>query len=411
MSEPEQKRDRVNAPASYADAIMETVATGVKAGVAMKVATEGSSLGAAEIVLNGERVLNFGGCSYLALEKRLELRAGVIDAVQRYGTQLSFSRMFVENCLYVELEGLLERMTQRPTVATPTTSLGHIAALPAIVREGDIVLIDRAAHASLHTAVHLLHGVVRSCKSIEHNDLDEVRYYARRARAKKRVWYIIDGVYSMHGDVAPFDGLNELMSHHENIMLYVDDAHATSWTGKHGRGLALERVNGEYLERTVVALSLNKAFSAAGGAISAPTREMIDRIRCVGGPMLFSGPIQPPMLGAGVASARLHASGAIHELQSQLMLTIRFINERARAEGLELASWDETPIFFAKCGPLERTYTVINDLFSSGFYASPGTFPAVQKNASGVRFTASVNQSHDDVVRFMAALQSTMDKH
>ena len=404
------KNERINAPASFADAIMETVSAGVAAGVAMRASSECHFFGTPELVLDGRNVLNFGGCSYLGLERRVELRAGVIDAVERYGTQLSFSRMFVENCLYRELENILEDVTRRPTLVTSTTSLGHIAALPALMTAADIIIVDRAAHASLHTAVQLLVGSVRVVKSIDHNDLNELEKIAQ-ADTAERVWYIMDGVYSMHGDLAPFAELNDLLSRNPNVWIYADDAHATSWAGERGEGLTLSSIDHRYLDRVVVALSLNKAFSAAGGAIVTPERAMIDRIRRVGGPMLFSGPIQPPMLGAAVASARLHVNGEARKLRDRLMLKIDLVLKRAHDEGVHLASMHRTPIFFVPIGRLERTFVIIKELFAERFYASPGTFPAVPKGASGCRFTVSSEHSDDSIVRFMATLNRILSNN
>ena len=120
------------------------------------------------------------------------------------------------------------------------------------------------------------------------------------------VWYALDGLYSMRGDFAPLEELSHLLAKFPSLHLYIDDAHCTSWTGTHGRGYTLERMVDR--SRIVVALSLNKAFSAAGGALVFPSAELRERVRLAGGPMLFSGGIQPPMLGAAVASAHLHLS-------------------------------------------------------------------------------------------------------
>jgi 7-keto-8-aminopelargonate synthetase-like enzyme len=79
-----------------------------------------------------------------------------------------------------------------------------------------------------------------------------------------------------------------------------------------------------------VALSLNKAFSAAGGALAVPNREIATRIRRCGGPMLFSGPIQPPMLGAAVSSARLHLHEDFPKLQAVAKHEARDLHARAR---------------------------------------------------------------------------------
>jgi 7-keto-8-aminopelargonate synthetase-like enzyme len=182
----------------------------------------------------------------------------------------------------------------------------------------------------------------------------------------------------------------------------VDDAHATSWLGAHGRGFALDFFTNR--ARVVVALSLNKAFSAAGGAIVFPTAELRDRVRRCGGPMLFSGPVQPPMLGAAIASAHLHLEPSFALLQGALLERIRLVIARARSLGIPLANEELTPIFFMPCGPMEKTFKLIHALRDAGYYVSPGMFPAVPREKSGPRFTVSLHNTPQDVEEFMEAL-------
>src|SRR5262245_35974663 len=106
--------------------------------------------------LDGRQVRNFGSCSYLGLEVRPELKRAAAQAAELYGTQFSFSRAYVENPLYQELEAALSSMTDRVALVAPSTTLAHFAALPVLIRDGDAVLMDQFAHASLHSATSLL---------------------------------------------------------------------------------------------------------------------------------------------------------------------------------------------------------------------------------------------------------------
>ena len=351
--------------------------------------------------IGGEELLNFGGCSYLGLELRTELIEGAIGALRRFGTQLSFSRAYLESPLYRELEQALEQMTGGHVLATPSTSLGHIAALPALIGTEDAVIIDRATHASVHTAVLLLKGVSVTC--VNHNDMVQLEQTITSLRAgHSRIWYLFDGLYSMHGDYAPFAEIERLMAKYPELHLYCDDAHATSWAGRNGRGRALDAFADT--SRLVVALSLNKAFSAAGGALVFPDAASRDRVRRTGGPMIFSGPIQPPMLGAAVASAQLHLAPAHARLQQQLIERVQLINALASELGIELASRDETPIFFVHCGQMEDCFALVGQLRDRGFYVCPAFFPAVSRDRSGVRFTVSLHNTAEDIEQLMIAI-------
>jgi 7-keto-8-aminopelargonate synthetase-like enzyme len=232
--------------------------------------------------------------------------------------------------------------------------------------------------------------------------LDELeREVAVLSKTHNRVWYLVDGVYSMLGDLAPMGRLSELLAKYRQLHLYVDDAHATSWCGKHGRGHALESVPDR--DRVVVALSLNKGFAAGGGALILGSLEDRDRVRR-SGPLIFGGPVQPPMLGAAVASAKLHLGNGFATLQQQLLDRIRLVIALARELHVPLAAVDLTPIFFIVCHDPEVTYAVSRALRSRGIYVSISVYPAVPRDKSGVRFTITLHNTEDDIRFLMHSL-------
>lgn len=395
------------APAQLVDAIDESIRAHAKAGVALQTADDVDYLGRS-LSLAGQQLLNFGGCSYLGLEQRPELKDAVIEAVRRYGTQFSMSRVYMDSPLYKTLEGALATMTGGHALVTASTTLGHIAALPVLVRPGDAIVMDRFAHASLHTAVALLKGIPIAI--VNHGRMEQVEQEVIRLAAQhERVWYLGDGLYSMEGDFAPLASLAELLQRHPQVRLYLDDAHSTSWLGRHGRGHVLDVLGGN--ERVIVALSLNKAFSAAGGALIFADRQERDRVRRCGGPLLFGGPVQPPLLAAAVASARLHLAPEFAGLQRELITRIERVNAKARELGIPLANHDVSPIFFVPCGPAERTYPIIRGLHERGVFVCLGAFPAVPHGRSGVRFTVSVHNTLDDVDHLLGALASELRFH
>ena len=379
------------------------VSEAADAGVIMQSAQSGNGR---YVTLQGKRLLNFGSCSYLGLESRPELRDGVLRALDEYGTQFSFSRAYLQCSLYLELEALLEQIAGRPVMVTPTTSLGHMAALPILVRDSDAMIIDQFAHASLQTAVQLLPNVPLSI--LRHNRMDQLDAQLTEHRRNHRglVWYIADGLYSMLGDFAPFAELKQLLDRHDNLRLYLDDAHAVSWLGRHGRGAALDHFASD--ERVVVALSLNKAFSAAGGALALPNRELVDRMRRCGGPMLFSGPIQPPMLGAALASARLHLSDELPHMQAQLAERLQVTVKAIARAKVALTTGTSSVIFQAQCDSPRATFAAAKALQARGFYSCICTFPAVPMSRPGIRFTISRHNEIDDIEAFIAALSDTV---
>lgn len=131
-----------------------------------------------------------------------------------------------------------------------------MAALPILVRDNDLMIIDQFAHASLHSAVQHVPNVPLSI--LRHNRMDQLDAQLTSLRDHSGlVWHIADGMYSMLGDFAPFDELSQLLDRHDKLRLYIDDARATSWLGRHGRGAALEHFAHD--ERVVVALATHHA--------------------------------------------------------------------------------------------------------------------------------------------------------
>jgi 7-keto-8-aminopelargonate synthetase-like enzyme len=353
------------------------------------------------VIVDGRSLLNFGSCSYMGLEHRPELCEAAQSALETYGTQFSFSRAYLQNPLYLELEALLERIAGRPVIVTPSTSLGHIAALPVLVRDDDMMVIDQFAHASLQTAVQIMPKV--PLEILRHNRMDQLDALLARQRVRGgRVWYILDGLYSMLGDFAPFAELDQLLDRHDNLRLYIDDAHSTSWLGQHGRGAALEYFAHD--ERVVVALSLNKSFAAAGGALALPDRELAARIRRCGGPMLFSGPVQPPMLGAALGSARLHLSPELPMLQAELVGRVDACANAMAQHGIEPATLARSTIFQAQCDSPRIVYAAASLMQARGYYCCICVFPAVPMNRPGIRFTVTRHNQIDDIEAFAAAL-------
>jgi 7-keto-8-aminopelargonate synthetase-like enzyme len=371
-----------------------------EAGLAMQTVQDVVGIGR-HVNIDGQKLLNFGSCSYLALELRQELKRGAIEAVERFGTQFSFSRVYLQLPLYELLEDSLSEMTGGYALAAPSTTLGHIATLPVMVEDGDAVIIDRFAHASLHLAISLLRSIPVHVSAHNRMDLLEEKI-AQLAPKHRRVWYVFDGLYSMLGDFAPVVQVARLLEKYPNLHLYVDDAHSTSWTGTDGRGYALERLPDR--TRVIVALSLNKAFAAGGGAVVFSNPEDRLRVRQCGGPMLFSGPLQPSVLGAGVASAKLQLRHDFAELQARLIERITLAHALARDLGITLGSADLTPIVFVCCGHESLAFELTSALRQEGFYVCLACFPAVPKDQAGIRFTLSLHNTAEDITRLMTVL-------
>jgi 7-keto-8-aminopelargonate synthetase-like enzyme len=361
------------------------------AGLIMQRAGSGDG---AKWTVDGVPLRNFGSCSYLGLERHPALISGAEAALHEFGSNFSISRAYLECPLYDDLERALGTMMDREIVVAPSTTLAHLAALPVLVGDNDLVLIDQFAHASLHMATELIADV--PIELLRHNRVDLLERKLIEASAQyERIWYICDGVYSMLGDFAPFAGLADLLERYPKLHLYVDDAHAMSWTGRFGRGAALTHLG--RFDRVIVAMGLAKAFGATGGVLALPTAELRYRVRRCGGPMIFSGPIVPSALGAALASAQLHLSPAFDDIQAELRERMKFTRAALLRYGLVTATDAETPIFMMHFDSAPAALDVVRSLRERGFFLCVSTFPAVPMNKPSIRFTISRHNSFEDI--------------
>jgi 7-keto-8-aminopelargonate synthetase-like enzyme len=348
--------------------------------------TEDLKLKNNHIKIKGQNLVNFGSCSYLGLEFENNIKQAGKDAIDAYGTQFSSSRAYVSPRYYETLESKLSTIFDAPTIVTPTTTLGHIAAIPIVVGPEDAVILDHQVHNSVQTAVNLVKAKNTHVELVRHNRMDLLEKRIIELKSKyRKVWYMADGIYSMYGDLTPLDDIYRLLDKYEEFNFYVDDAHGMSCFGKKGQGYVLS--NRKIHERMIVATSFAKAFATGGGVLIFPNKEMASLVRNCGGPLITSGPMQPSALGAANAVADLHLSGKINEYQEDLAENIKYTHLMLKKNNLPNLGNETTPIFFIAVSLPKIAYKLINRMKDDGFFLNLGIFPAVPIKNTGVRFT------------------------
>src|SRR5688572_23501395 len=334
---------------------IETAVESLKAQGLVHGVIEDAELDGRLVAVQGRRLVNFGSCSYLGLETDRRIKRAACEAMSRYGVVFSSSRAYLSVPLYAHFEALLVQMLGGYVLAAPTTSLAHLGALPVLVEDRDAVLIDAMAHNSMQVVLPALRQRGVTCESLPHNRLERLERRARMlGQTHRRVFYLCDGVYSMHGDLAPLAELVELLDRVPSLVAYVDDAHGVGWAGRNGAGVALGQ-GGPLHERMVVALGLSKSFATGGAALVLPRAELARRILACGSTFIFSGPLQPAQLGAGIASAQIHLSPEIEVFQRRLRERIDAFDRVAHELGVPLRVRSPSPIRFVEIGNDEQT--------------------------------------------------------
>ncbi len=355
------------------------------------------------LTLGGRELAWFGSCSYLALDRHPALIAEAHACLDRYGTQFASSRGYVSAPPYAELEELLSTLFGGHALVGQTTTLAHMSFFDVLVSEKDAVVLDHQVHNSVHRAATLARAWGATIEIVKHDELEKAPdVVARLARKNKTVWFMCDGVTSMYGDLAPFGRLRQILAVAPNVRLYIDDSHGMSWAGRHGRGCFLDRF--PLSPRVVVAASLAKAFAAGGGALVFASRRERERVRLCGSTMVFSGPLQPPLLGAAVASARVHLSEEIVQRQQALRERVRRLNRGLREAGLPLLVENDAPVFFIRLGLPEAAIEVAQRAARDGYYVNVSMFPAVPHRRAGLRLTLTAETGLAQIDGLVASL-------
>ncbi len=361
--------------------------------------------------VGGKDLLHFANCSYLGLELDSRLKTAAIDAIHRYGVTFACSRTYLESQLFEILEQKLELLFGKPVLVPPTTSLGHISWIPNVVGKSDAIIMDQQVHRSVQNACMMTKVAGTHLEIVRHNRLDLLEdRIIELSKKHQKIWYMVDGVYSMFGDTAPMQELYDLMDKYEQFNLYVDDAHGMSWAGKNGQGYALSEV-GHFHDRLCLITSLSKAFGVNGAAMVFASESQKAYIRLVGSSLIFSSPLTPVMLAAGICSADIHLSEEIYEKQDLLKQNMRFLVNKANELNLPIVRQDISPITFIGTGPKPIDgLEIANGLQKDGYFVNASSFPIVPLKNAGVRITLTVNHTEADITGLLSSIKTRLDQ-
>lgn len=370
----------------------------------MHLNSQEQSFDGTHFTIGGRELINFGTCGYLGLETHPDLIENSIELTRKYGTQLSMSRAYVRPPYIQELEELLSAIFGgNKVICFSSTSNAHISVIATIVKPDDLIVLDQQVHFSVQFPSKHTRLQGTDVKMIRHSDFDALEELLREeANRYKRIWYMADGLYSMHGDLPDTVRLKQLMDRHPKLHLYFDDAHGMSWSGKNGSGYIFDRLG--VSERIIIISTLAKGFGSVGGTAVFADPEMYRKVDIFGGPLSYSHPLTPATTGAAIASARLHLSPEIDVFQAELRGLILHMNKRLEEKNLPNISAPESPIYYIGSGLNKVTRNFVHRMLDDGFYVNTATFPVVPNDKSGLRFTLTRHNTMADIDAFTEAM-------
>ena len=388
----------------FIDTVNEVI-TGAKEAGVVHLHAEGAFLNGRKIRIHGKDHFHFGTTGYLGLEQDPRLKKAAIDAIHNYGTQFPLSKSYISHPLYADLEERVEAMYSKPIIITKNSTLGHIAVIPSIVGDEDSVILDHQVHWSVQNATQALKLRGIPVEMIRHSSLFMLEERIKKLRSKcRKIWYMADGVYSMYGDYAPIDDLIVLMNKYPQLHLYFDDVHGMSWNGRNGTGYVTSILK-ELPDNIVLISTLSKTFGASGAVAVCPDKKLHTRVKTFGGPLTFSAQLEPASVAAAIASADIHLSDEIYELQAELQERINFFNQLLEQTELPLINRNNSPVFYIGTGMPISGYNFVQRLLKENFYVNLGIYPAVPVKNTGVRITISRHNTLGDIEELVKAME------
>ena len=339
------------------------------------------------VVIDGHTVWNFGSDSFLGLDRDPRVHEAIRDALPEWGAHNGASRAFSSPVLVDEAEEKLARWLGVPdTFIFPSVTLANIGLLPAITQPGDLLVVDRESHDSVHQGAKLAAAAGARMEVLATPEPQALEKLVVQSGCRGGVVLAIDGVYSMSGRTPPLAELDTTIRRLGGIM-YVDDAHGTGVVGPRGRGAAAAALG--TLDNVLMVGSLSKAFSCLGGFVTC-TPELKTVLKIRSSTFIFGGPVPPPYLAAISAVCDIMMSEEYDLLLASLHSRIRRFTEGLDSLGIEHHGGDSAIVSLV-VGDLEKTFQTGRSLFDRGFYAQSATYPAVPIHAGMLRVQINAN--------------------
>src|SRR5574337_303142 len=346
--------------------------------------------------VDGRAVLHFAGSDYLGLAGHPRLKQAACRATMRYGSGVASARLISGNHdLYPQLEERLARFKQAEAALLFSTGYqANLGVISALMDSQDVVFSDALNHASIVDGCRLSRAQVRI---FPHNDVAVLEDLLRKETSTGRRLIVVDGLYSMDGDVAPLREIVELAERYD-CMTMVDDSHGTGVLGETGRGTV--EATGVLGRIDIETGSLAKALGGFGGYVVG-SRTIIEYLINRARPFIFTCAL-PPAVPATLLEA-LTIVEQEPERRQRLWDNTRQMRAGLQEVGFEV-SLSGTQIIPLMVGEPERAMRFCQELLDRGVFAQGIRYPSVPRGTERIRLTVTASHSTADLDAALTAL-------
>ena len=356
-----------------------------------------------EVEMEGKPVLMFGSNAYTGLTGDERVIEAGVKALRQYGSGCAGSR-FLNGTLdiHVQLEKELAAFVGKDEALCFSTGFTvNSGVIPQLLTKDDFIIRDERDHASIVDGCRLSFA-----KSLHfrHNDMKDLERCLRRCPPQVVKLIVVDGVFSMEGDLAKLPEIIELKHKYKNVVVMVDEAHGLGVFGKEGRGVCDHF--GLTREVDLIMGTFSKSLASIGGFIAAD-KVIINYLRHTARTYIFSASDTP--------AATASALEALHILQKEperikaLWDVTNYALERFREEGFEIGD-TESPIIPLYVRDLEKTFRVTAEAFEEGVFINCVIPPACAPQDTLIRFSLMASHTKEEVDRAVKALTKVFKK-
>jgi len=358
-----------------------------------------------EVVVDGHKCIMVGSNNYLGLVNHPKVKEAAAAAAQKYGTGCTGSRFLNGTLdLHLELERRLARFIGKDAALVFSTGFQtNLGTISCLVGKNDAVIIDRQDHACIVDGCRLSYGKLHKFAHNDMADFERVVSNVRNNSTRGGVMVVVDGVFSMEGDIIKLPGLVEVAERY-GVRVMVDDAHSIGVLGATGAGTAehfglTDRVD-------LIMGTFSKSFAALGGFV-AGSREVMEYVQHNARSLIFSASIPPSAAAAVLAALEIIESEP--ERREQLWKNARRMQTEFRNLGLNIGH-TETPIVPIVVGEDLDCFAVWKELFDEGVFTNPVISPAVPPGQAMIRTSYTATHTDEQLDRVVEVIAKVARK-
>jgi 8-amino-7-oxononanoate synthase len=331
------------------------------------------------VTIKGKKVLMFGSNSYMGLTNHPKIKEACIKAIEKYGSGCAGSR-FLNGTLdiHIELERKLAEYVHKDAALVFSTGFQvNLGVIPTVTGRNDYILIDELDHASIIEATRLSFAKVLKFR---HNDMHSLENQLKRCEPGKIKLIVVDGIYSMEGDIANLPGIVKLAEKYEATIM-VDDAHAIGVIGEHGSGTASHFGLTDKID--LIMGTFSKSLASLGGFIASDF-DTINYMKHHSRSLIFSASITPASAAAVLTA--IDIIKAEPERIVKLWEVTHYTIDNFKRMGFDIGK-SETPIIPLYIRDNLKTLKLTRMLLDEGVFVNPVVSPAVNKDSTLIRFS------------------------